>query len=154
MRPPAGRARPHAGPARPHAGAARPDGGGPDAVFAPADPVRPDGGGPDAVFAALGDATRREVLRAVSRGEATTATELAARLPISRQAVSKHLDVLARAHLVYGRREGRETRFAATPAPLAHAMTWMAGVGAEWDARLARLKDGTRSAQPPGGAHR
>jgi DNA-binding transcriptional ArsR family regulator len=94
---------------------------------------------PQAVFAALADPTRREVLRAVASGEASTATELAAQLPISRQAVAKHLDQLRQARLVDAHRSGRETRFEATPAPLTDAMTWMAEVGARWDERLAAL---------------
>lgn len=99
---------------------------------------------PQAVFAALADPTRREVLRAVASGEANTATELAAQLPISRQAIAKHLDQLRRAQLVDAHRAGRETRFEATPAPLTDAMAWMAEVGAHWDARLAALGDAVR----------
>jgi DNA-binding transcriptional ArsR family regulator len=92
------------------------------------------------VFAALGDPRRRELLEQVAaRGEAT-ATELAAALPITRQAVAKHLGVLAGAGLVQRRREGRETRYAPTPEPLGDAIAWMADLGAQWDARLARLK--------------
>jgi DNA-binding transcriptional ArsR family regulator len=92
------------------------------------------------VFSALGDPTRREVLEQVSaRGDAT-ATELAAAMPITRQAVAKHLHVLAGAGLVEPRRAGRETRYASTPAPLGEAIAWMADLGAQWDARLAELK--------------
>ena len=97
-----------------------------------------------AVFAALADPTRRAVLRAVAAGDADTATEIAARLPISRQAVAKHLAQLERAQLVDGQREGRETRFQATPAPLADAIGWMTAVGAQWDIRLAALGDAVR----------
>jgi DNA-binding transcriptional ArsR family regulator len=92
------------------------------------------------VFAALGDPTRRELLEQVAaRGEAT-ATELAATLPITRQAVAKHLNVLAGAGLVHPRRAGRETRYAPTPEPLGDAIAWMADLGVRWDARLARLQ--------------
>jgi DNA-binding transcriptional ArsR family regulator len=92
------------------------------------------------VFAALGDPTRRELLEQVAaRGEAT-ATELAATLPITRQAVAKHLNVLAGAGLVHPRRAGRETRYAPTPEPLGDAIAWMADLGARWDARPARLQ--------------
>jgi DNA-binding transcriptional ArsR family regulator len=96
------------------------------------------------VFAALGDPTRRELLEQVAaRGEAT-ATELAATLPITRQAVAKHLNVLAGAGLVHPRRAGRETRYAPTPEPLGDAIAWMADLGARWGARgdppLARLQ--------------
>jgi DNA-binding transcriptional ArsR family regulator len=92
-----------------------------------------------AVFSALADPTRRAVLRSIAAGEASTATELAARLPVSRQAVAKHLGQLERARLVESSRDGRETRFAATPAPLGDAIAWMADVGVQWDDRLAAL---------------
>jgi DNA-binding transcriptional ArsR family regulator len=91
------------------------------------------------IFAALADPTRREVLQMVAGGRATTATELAAALPVTRQAVAKHLAVLRDAQLVQPRRAGRETHFHATPAPLAEAMAWMADVGGRWDERLTRL---------------
>lgn len=101
-----------------------------------------------AVFAALADPTRRAVLRTIASGEAVTATELAARLPVSRQAVQKHLAQLEDARLVDGERVGRETRFAATPAPLGDAIEWMTAVGAQWDERLAAL--GAAVSKPPG----
>ena len=100
-----------------------------------------------AVFAALADPTRRAVLRSIASGEAATATELAARLPVSRQAVQKHLAQLEDARLVDGERVGRETRFAATPAPLGDAIEWMTAVGAPWDERLAAL--GAAVSKPP-----
>lgn len=96
--------------------------------------------GTPAVFAALGDPTRRSVLEQVAARGDTTATELAAALPITRQAVAKHLVVLAGAGLVEPRRAGRETRYAPTPEPLGDAIAWMADLGAQWDARLARLQ--------------
>jgi DNA-binding transcriptional ArsR family regulator len=92
------------------------------------------------VFAALADGTRREVLQAVATRGAATATELAAQLPVTRQAVAKHLAVLAGAGLVAGRREGRETRYRPTPAPLGDAIGWMTTVGAQGDDRLAALE--------------
>jgi DNA-binding transcriptional ArsR family regulator len=100
---------------------------------------------PDAVFVALADATRREVLALVAGGRAQTATELAAALPVTRQAVAKHLAVLERARLVDAQRAGRETRFRATPAPLSEAIAWMTDVGGRWDERLARLADAARA---------
>ncbi len=78
--------------------------------------------------------------RLSSEGPAS-ATELAGRLPVSRQAVAKHLAALDRAGLVRGHREGREMRYSLTPAPLAEAMDWMAAVGAQWDDRLAKLAE-------------
>lgn len=96
--------------------------------------------GADEVFGALADPTRRAVLQAVAaRGEAT-ATDVAAELPITRQAVAKHLVVLQDAGLVAARRAGRETRFSPTPAPMSEAIDWMASLGARWDDRLAALQ--------------
>ena len=93
-----------------------------------------------AVFAALADPTRRHLVAALAeRGEAT-ATGLAAELPISRQAVAKHLATLNRAGLVSESRRGRERRFELDPRPLADAAAWLTTVGGEWDARLADLK--------------
>lgn len=60
---------------------------------------------------------------------------------MTRQAVQKHLALLEQARLVDGERVGRETRFHATPAPLADAIAWMTAVGEQWDARLATLHD-------------
>jgi DNA-binding transcriptional ArsR family regulator len=93
----------------------------------------------DAVFSALADANRRRLLTLVGQRGSATATELAAELPISRQAVQKHLAGLAAAGLLAPERSGREVRFRVTPAPLSDAMAWMATVGAEWDDRLAAL---------------
>ena len=97
-------------------------------------------GGIDRVFAALGDAGRRSLVEAVATRGTATATELAAELPVTRQAVTKHLTALADAGLVERERAGRETLYRLTPAPLEDAIAWMARVGGEWDARLARLR--------------
>jgi DNA-binding transcriptional ArsR family regulator len=101
--------------------------------------MTPGPGDEQAVFAALADPTRRALLRSISSGEANTPTELAALLPVTRQAVSKHLALLEQARLVDAERSGREVRFQATPAPLSGAIAWMTAVGAEWDDRLAAL---------------
>jgi DNA-binding transcriptional ArsR family regulator len=94
----------------------------------------------DAVFGALRDPTRRQLLSLLDdRGEAS-ATELARDLPVSRQAVVKHLGALAGAGLVASRREGREVLFRPTPEPMSDAMAWMTTVGAQWDERLAALQ--------------
>jgi DNA-binding transcriptional ArsR family regulator len=92
------------------------------------------------VFAALADPTRRQVVDALSSGHEVTASGLAAGLPMSRQAVAKHLATLERAGLVAPHRAGRETRYRLTPEPLEDAMAWMARAGGEWDARLERLE--------------
>jgi DNA-binding transcriptional ArsR family regulator len=95
----------------------------------------------DKVFSAIADPTRRSVIRLLSEHGPGSATELAGRLAVSRQAVAKHLAALAAAGLVeVAAVEGREKRFRLTPAPLADAASWMASVGAEWDDRLEALR--------------
>ncbi|MFE6196186.1 ArsR/SmtB family transcription factor [Streptomyces sp. NPDC057838] len=94
----------------------------------------------DSVIGALADPTRRQLLDLLAeRGEAT-ATTLAAHLPVSRQAVVKHLAVLDAAGLVTGGRVGREVRYAVRPAALDVTARWMASLASEWDRRLARIK--------------
>lgn len=97
-------------------------------------------GGVDRVFAALGDAGRRSLVEAVGARGTATATELAAELPITRQAVAKQLAALADAGLLHPTRSGRETRYEVTPEPLEQAVEWMVTVGAAWDERLAALR--------------
>jgi ArsR family transcriptional regulator, cadmium/lead-responsive transcriptional repressor len=91
------------------------------------------------VFSALADPTRRRLLSAISATPAT-ATQLAGDLPISRQAVSKHLTALADAGLLERERVGRDIRYRVTPEPLAEAVSWMAAVGGQWDMRLDSLR--------------
>jgi DNA-binding transcriptional ArsR family regulator len=105
----------------------------------------------DAVFGVLSDRTRRTLLAAIAAGPRATATELAADLPISRQAVLKHLNALANAGLLERRRTGREVRYRVTPAPLSDAVSWMTEVGEQWDERLAALGRQLRSERAPGG---
>lgn len=93
----------------------------------------------DAVFTALSDPTRRRVVEVLSQRPSVTASGLAQELPITRQAIAKHLTTLVDAGLVSAAHEGRETRYRLTPEPLAGAMRWMASAGARWDQRLARL---------------
>jgi DNA-binding transcriptional ArsR family regulator len=100
-----------------------------------------------AVFAALADGSRRRIASLLSEHGPSTPTELAARLPITRQAVAKHLDALEDAGLVEWTRNGRESRYRLTPEPFEAAALWMASVGAQWDRRLERLHEllgGTR----------
>src|SRR5437868_5136585 len=94
----------------------------------------------DAVFAALADPTRRRVLRLVAERGPTSATLLERELPVSRQAIVKHLAVLNRAGLVTGRRAGQEVRYALVPEPLEDVAEWIAEIGSRWDQRLARLR--------------
>jgi DNA-binding transcriptional ArsR family regulator len=100
------------------------------------------------VFAALADARRRELIDLLGERGSATATELARELPVTRQAVQKHLSGLAEAGLVAGRREGREMRYRLTPAPMSEAVSWMTEVGARWDERLAALAERVDSRTP------
>ncbi len=94
----------------------------------------------DDVFAALAEPTRRALFERLCRHGPDTATNLAIGLPVSRQAVVRHLQVLAGAHLLLSQREGREVRYQAQPAGLGDAVSWMQRTGAAWDRRLARLE--------------
>jgi DNA-binding transcriptional ArsR family regulator len=94
----------------------------------------------DPVFGALADATRRSVLKLVADEGPLSATDLADQLPVSRQAVVKHLQVLAEAGLVSAERNGREVLYGFEPAPLHDALAWAADVGSQWDTRLAKLR--------------
>lgn len=95
----------------------------------------------DEVFAALADGTRRAILQAVAERGPMTATSLAGELPVSRQAVAKHLALLREAGLVASDRSGRETHFTAQPAPLRDLAAWATAAGQLWDKRLERLRD-------------
>lgn len=109
----------------------------------------------DLVFVALADTTRRRVLELLaSSGGGTTATLLAGSFPVTRQAIAKHLQVLADAGLATSERRGRETRWTLTPQALAPALTWMSdlaesGGDTAFDDRLAALQRhlGERSAE-------
>jgi DNA-binding transcriptional ArsR family regulator len=93
----------------------------------------------DAVFAALADPTRRQVIERLAAEPTVTATQLASELPITRQAVAKHLGALTSARLATAERHGRETRYRLEPDGLSDAASWMADVGLRWDERLAAL---------------
>jgi len=95
----------------------------------------------DSVFSALADPTRRHLVEALAGRDSASLTELAAGLPVTRQAVSKHLAALGEAGLVESQRAGRETRYSLTPGPLGDALAWMERIGGRWDERLARLRD-------------
>jgi DNA-binding transcriptional ArsR family regulator len=101
---------------------------------------RGDAAAVDSVLVALADPTRRQLLELLAAQAEATATTLAERLPVSRQAVVKHLAVLAAAGLVSGGRVGREVRYAVRPAALDATARWMASLAAEWDWRLANIK--------------
>ncbi len=105
-------------------------------------------GGVDAVFSALADERRRSLVEVLAARGSATATELAVGLPVTRQAVAKHLASLGEAGLVAMTRSGREVRYRLTPEPLEDAVAWIERVGASWDERLAALErhlaDGSR----------
>jgi DNA-binding transcriptional ArsR family regulator len=94
----------------------------------------------DLVFGALADPTRRHLIELLAAEPGATATGLAATMPISRQAVAKHLKLLGEAGLVSSRRRGREALFELDPEPLGEAVAWIGSVGAEWDQSLAGLR--------------
>jgi DNA-binding transcriptional ArsR family regulator len=91
------------------------------------------------VFSALADPNRRHLLEALAQRDAS-ATELASELPVTRQAVAKHLAALRAAGLVDSRRAGRETLYSLNAAPLEDAVAWIVRVGDEWDDRLDALR--------------
>jgi DNA-binding transcriptional ArsR family regulator len=94
----------------------------------------------DDVWSAIGDPTRRRMLDLLLAEGAGTATTLSERLPVTRQAVSKHLTVLDRVGLVHATPAGRERRYQVDEAQLARAVAQLADVTATWDARLRRIK--------------
>ena len=94
----------------------------------------------DNVFAVLSDPTRRRMMETMSHGEPVTATSLARELPITRQAVTKHLTALQEAHLAHVERAGRETHYTLQTRPLVDAARWIQDVGGEWDRHLRALK--------------
>lgn len=87
---------------------------------------------------ALADPTRRKLLARLSRGEARV-TDLAAPLPISLNAVSKHIKILERAKLVRRQIRGRDHYLSLDPRPLDHAAQWIETQRARWTARLCKL---------------
>jgi len=94
----------------------------------------------DRVLGALADGTRRALLEVLAEHEGATATLLADRLPVSRQAVTKHLAVLGRAGLVASERRGREVRYVPRPGRVEEAARWLDSAAARWEQRLARIK--------------
>jgi ArsR family transcriptional regulator, cadmium/lead-responsive transcriptional repressor len=112
------------------------------------DPRRPDeSSGEDELWEAVADPSRRKVLDLILAHGQATPTTLAAELPFTRQAVAKHLAVLARAGLVEAHRHGREVRYTVRPERLdaaARAMTRaaqaMTAAAARWDQRLDAIK--------------
>jgi len=94
----------------------------------------------EALLEAVADTSRRRVLDLLLAHGAVTPTALAAELPFTRQAVTKHLAVLDRAGLVVSSRHGREVRYSVRPEHLDVAVRAMAKIAARWDARLVAIK--------------
>jgi DNA-binding transcriptional ArsR family regulator len=112
------------------------------------------GDGVGAVFGALADPARRYLIERLAEVGAATPTELAHEMPMTRQAVTKHLATLEQAGLVHVSREGRRTLYRPDPAPLRDATDWIDRVGSQWDTRLAALAhhvDAHRGRQRTGG---
>ncbi|MFD9124698.1 ArsR/SmtB family transcription factor [Kitasatospora sp. NPDC059571] len=94
----------------------------------------------DELWSAVGDPIRRRMLDLLLTEGGGTATTLSGQLPVTRQAVAKHLGVLDRVGLVHGTPSGRERRYEVDEAQLARAVAQLSSVGAAWDARLHRIK--------------
>ena len=94
----------------------------------------------DDLWSAIGDPMRRRMVDLLLADGAGTATSLSERLPVTRQAVAKHLGVLDRAGLVHSSPTGRERRYQVDEAQLARAVAQLTSVGTSWDARLQRIK--------------
>lgn len=93
----------------------------------------------DALWSAVGDPTRRRMLDLMLVEGSATATSLSEQLPVTRQAVAKHLAVLDRAGIVHGTTAGRERRYRVDDDQLARAAAQLASVGTSWDGRLRRI---------------
>jgi DNA-binding transcriptional ArsR family regulator len=95
---------------------------------------------PQPLLAALADPTRRAVFERLNSKGPATASQLAAEMPVSRQAIAKHLGLLDSVGLVDRREQGRQVVYAARVRPLRDVAIWLETVGEEWDDRLERLK--------------
>jgi DNA-binding transcriptional ArsR family regulator len=93
----------------------------------------------DDLWSAIGDPTRRRMLDLLLVGGAS-ATTLSEQLPVTRQAVAKHLGVLDRVGLVHVAPHGRERRYEVDQTQLARAVAQLVAVGDTWDKRLQRIK--------------
>ena len=92
------------------------------------------------VFAALGSVTRLELVSRLSDGEAHSIAALTDGLDLTRQAVTKHLQVLQQAGIVDQKRVGRESRFTIQPDSITQAKKYLMRVSAQWDQAIARLR--------------
>lgn len=95
---------------------------------------------PAILFAALGDPTRLELIARLGNGMPQSIAQIGETLPMTRQAVTKHLDVLHRAGLIDRHRRGREVQIALRRQAIEEARNWLNQIDAQWDETLARLK--------------
>ncbi len=96
---------------------------------------------PQPLLAALADPTRRAVFERLNSKGPASASTLASELPISRQAIAKHLGTLDSVGLVDRSEQGRQVIYSARVAPLADVASWLESVGDEWDDRIERLRE-------------
>jgi DNA-binding transcriptional ArsR family regulator len=106
------------------------------------------------LFAALGDETRLALVQRLSEGGPASISALSERFDVTRQGVTKHLQVLAAAGVIAGRREGREHVWAINPARLAEAQRCLEIISREWDGALGRLKAHLEGGPRTANAHR
>jgi len=92
------------------------------------------------VFAALGDETRLRLVAKLSTGQPCSISQLTAGSNLTRQAITKHLQVLERANMVHSVRAGRESLFEFDPQPIDKIRTYLDFVSEQWDETLSRLK--------------
>ena len=114
-------------------------------------PTRPDiEAVAEEVFTALADPSRRAILAALAATGPATATDLASRLPITRQAIAKHLAMLAQAGLVAAEPgERRRVRYRLRSAPMQVAQQFLAALARDWDSQLKSLQDHLNAAMAP-----
>ena len=92
------------------------------------------------VFAALGDTTRLHLVACLGDGKPHSIVELTEGLNLTRQGVTKHLQVLRQAGIVSCKRVGRESRFTLRSAPIAKARDYLTRAAAQWDEAIVRLR--------------
>ncbi|MEU6248526.1 metalloregulator ArsR/SmtB family transcription factor [Glycomyces sp. NPDC047010] len=105
----------------------------------------------DDLWSAVGDPTRRRMIDRLLTDGSGTATSLSEQIPVTRQAIAKHLAVLDKAGLVHGATAGRERRYRVDEAQLARAVAQLNAVGSAWDSRLDRIKRIAETIQRTGG---
>lgn len=103
----------------------------------------------DELWEAMADPTRRNLVDLLVAGPHATATTLAADMPVSRQAISKHLAVLERVGLIIGHRQGREVRYQVSEPRLTEATSALSEVALRWDRRLHTIKRVAEQAHAP-----